>query len=80
MAMKFTADQVQVRRRYANLDDEGRGRQVPGRDDREDMYKAGGAGLVDTVEGEGAGLDKMLKGEGAGLDKKVEGVGAGRQA
>ena len=45
MAMKFTADQVQVRRRYANLDDEGRGRQVPGRDDREDMYKAGGAGL-----------------------------------
>ena len=28
-------------------DDEGRGRQVPGRDERDDMYKAGGAGLDD---------------------------------
>ena len=28
-------------------DDEGRGRQVPGRDDGDDMYKAGGAGLDD---------------------------------
>ena len=82
--------QVQARIRYANLDDEGRGRQVPGRDDREDMDKAGGAGLDDTLEGEGVGLDDMLKGkkegldnmfkgEKAGLDDIMEGVDTGRQ-
>ena len=71
-------------------DDAGRGRQVSGRDDQDDMHKAGGAGLDDTVQGEGAGLDDMVQGVGAGLDDMVQGeeagldqmmqgVGAGRQ-
>ena len=60
-------------------DDEGRGRQVPDRDDWDDMYKAGGAGLDDMCEGEGAGLDEMFEGKGEGLDDRVEGLGPGRQ-
>ena len=38
-------------------DNAGRGRQVPGRDDQDDLHKAGGAGLDNMVQGEGAGLD-----------------------
>ena len=59
-------------------DDEGRGRQVQGRDDPDEMYEGGGAGLDGVVHGVGAGLDGTVQGVGAGLDGMVQGVGTGR--
>ena len=58
-------------------DSEGRGRQVPGRDKQDDMYKAGGVGEDDIYEGEGVGLDDMMEGVEAGQDDMIEGMGAG---
>ena len=89
---------MQARRRYADLErtestskylddtDIGAGYQ----DDRDNRYKAGGAGLDNVFEAggvgldgvfedEGAGLDDTFKDEGAGLDGVVKGVDAGRQ-
>ena len=82
--------QVQARRRYADLEttrkyldetDIGAGYQsdagrVPGRDNRNDVYKAKGAGLDDNVLGVGAGLDNVVQGKIAGLDDKVQHKGA----
>ena len=79
--------QGQARRRYADLKTTSKyldetdigpgyqgdaGRQVPGRDDRHDVHKAGGAGLDNKVQGVGAGQDNEEQGKGAGLDGRVQ--------
>ena len=50
----------------------GRGRQVPGHEDRNNVYEAGGAGLADDMLGAGAGLIYNVPGAGAGLDDVVQ--------
>ena len=46
-------------------------------DDRDNRYKAGGAGLDGVFKGGGAGLDVVFEGGGAGLDVVFEAGGAG---
>ena len=71
-----------------NIDEEGRGREVPGQDIGGDMYKDEGAGRGDTYEGKGVGRQERGQGsedtdseaEGAGRHELNEARGAGRWA
>ena len=84
-SQKWKRVQVQARRRYADLEStESTSKYLddtdirPGyQDDRDNRYKAGGAGLDGMFEGGGAGLDVVFEGGGAGLDVVFEAGGAG---
>ena len=62
-----------------DLDGEGRGREVQGRDIDKDTYKAEGAGRQSMYKAEGAGRRGINKDEGAGHRGMYKGGGAGRQ-
>ena len=79
---------VQARRRYADLEStESKSKYLDDTDigaghqgDRNNMYKAGGAGLDGEYEAGGAGLDGVFEVERAGLDDTIEDKGAGLDA
>ena len=52
--------------------DMGRGRQVPGHEDRKNVHEARGAGLADNMLGAGAGLVDNMPGGGARLSDTVQ--------
>ena len=62
-----------------DLDGEGRGHEVQGRDIDEDTYKAEGAGRQSMYKAEGAGRRGINKDEGAGHRGMYKGGGAGRR-